>query len=415
MLRAISGPLQGATFEVGDRVLIGRIPACDILIADNEVSREHAMIVTDGVRPTLLDLGSRNGTFVKGKRVERHRLRSGDAFAISGSEFVFDQAAPISTRPVLAAHFGGSRPGAPSTEEIAAAAASADRETLRSMVAAESRKADNGGVSRPTVRLEAAATDSSDDKATVKMKAVNTTVSVDAEEFSLRRTAELEAVPAPEADADPPQLDPPSFVPPPVPRGPEKTLDYVAAEPRFAEGGAKAVRAVGYGGEDLPFDITNYRSFRLRLQRGEIPTGEEVANMIDLEAALREPSADADPRRDVIAQRFFRRFEFVAPIEARFTVGGETISIRGQVRDLSVDGVRAALDFGNFSPGRDQLAVLLIDSARDGKPVRYTSTARVVWSKGNGAGFVFAGVPSWSECSPSFHENETAVRQRSKS
>ncbi len=395
MLRALSGPLRGATFEVGARVLIGRVPACDILIVDTEVSREHAMIVTDGGSPTLVDLGSRNGTFVNGERVERVPLRPGDTFTISGSEFAFDRAAPISTSPVLSSRFGSIANASSSTREVASAKPSPDKDTSRSLAAVGADAAEAVSVSRPTVRLEAAGS-APLDKKTVQLQAVDEGAATE-DEFSLRRTMKLPAAGAPEADA------------------PDRKLDYVAAQPAFTEPVRLPVQAVGYAGEDLLFDITNYRSFRLRLQRGEIPTGEEVSNMIDLEAILREPSSDADPRRDVVAMRFFRRFEVRAALEARFTIDRKTVSLKGQVRDLSVDGLRCTLDFGTLNPVSNQLAVLLVESARDGVPVRYTITARVVWTKDAGAGFVLAGVPSWSPCDPSLDAAETVVRSRPES
>lgn len=165
MLRALSGPLAGATFEVGARVLIGRVSACDILIADVEVSREHAMIVNDSGTPTLVDLGSRNGTLLEGKRVKRVALSPGDTFSISSSKFIFDRAAPISTTPVLATQF--SRPDPPEgidakpTRETSAAGAHAvtspDRETRRSMQAVtKGGESGDGKGARPTIRLEAA-------------------------------------------------------------------------------------------------------------------------------------------------------------------------------------------------------------------------------------------------------------------
>ncbi|MCA9592746.1 MAG: diguanylate cyclase [Myxococcales bacterium] len=61
---------------------LGRHPTCTVVFADDGVSRRHARIVRDGDGYLLEDLGSANGTFVAGERVERHRLADGDVFQL---------------------------------------------------------------------------------------------------------------------------------------------------------------------------------------------------------------------------------------------------------------------------------------------------------------------------------------------
>ena len=391
-LRALSGPLAGATFEVGPRLLIGRVPACDVVLADVEVSREHAMIVSDAGTPTLVDLGSSNGTFVDGKRVERVRLQPGSVFTIAGSRFAFDTAPPVSTRPVLALQFSappnvfGETDDTRATQETPAVSgpgvASVERPTRKSIAVAPSVEEVPGPV-RPTIQLEAA-----------------TPEPVGRE----RATVELGAV----ADGAPPEVEaePLDFAPPPAPM-PKKPDD--ARRPRKVTP-ISAGRDGVYAG-DLLADITRYRSFRLRLQRGEIPTGEEVAAMIDLEAILREPPAESSTKRDVVTQRFFRRFPFSAPLCARFSSGGEVFEARGTVKNLSVDGLRCSLELGSFVPESNQHVVLVVDHTHGFLDVRYTITARVVYCRKGMAGFVFAGVPSWAERG-AFQHAETTVRER---
>jgi DNA-binding winged helix-turn-helix (wHTH) protein len=53
----------------GDTV-IGRDPEADVCIDEPSVSRRHATISTDADGAVLRDLGSRNGTFVDGRRVD---------------------------------------------------------------------------------------------------------------------------------------------------------------------------------------------------------------------------------------------------------------------------------------------------------------------------------------------------------
>jgi hypothetical protein len=62
----------------GERLLLGRHPACDVVVADPSVSRRHAQLtLRDGVW-VLQDLASTNGTAVNGQRVGRTALYSGD-------------------------------------------------------------------------------------------------------------------------------------------------------------------------------------------------------------------------------------------------------------------------------------------------------------------------------------------------
>jgi diguanylate cyclase (GGDEF)-like protein len=65
-----------------DELRLGRHTSSDIVLADDGVSRRHARITRDGEGYLIEDLGSANGTFVQGKRVERHRLRDGDVFQV---------------------------------------------------------------------------------------------------------------------------------------------------------------------------------------------------------------------------------------------------------------------------------------------------------------------------------------------
>lgn len=61
---------DGARFPVPARCLIGRAPICALPIGDAYASSEHAKLSWSGGHWELRDLGSRNGTFVDGRRVE---------------------------------------------------------------------------------------------------------------------------------------------------------------------------------------------------------------------------------------------------------------------------------------------------------------------------------------------------------
>jgi hypothetical protein len=70
-----------------DFVVFGRDPSCDVVIRNPRCSRRHASIraVPEGFH--LLDLGSSNGVYVLGQRVDDAIIREGDTFSM-GDVFV---------------------------------------------------------------------------------------------------------------------------------------------------------------------------------------------------------------------------------------------------------------------------------------------------------------------------------------
>lgn len=65
------GPDQGARFLLDQDVTVaGRHPAVDIFLDDVTVSRRHAEFRRSGTAFTVADLGSLNGTFSDGTRIE---------------------------------------------------------------------------------------------------------------------------------------------------------------------------------------------------------------------------------------------------------------------------------------------------------------------------------------------------------
>lgn len=74
----------------GTNVSIGRASDCSIPIKDRFLSRRHAEINTIGTNWVLKDLGSANGTYLNGNRVEKDvRLSSGDRIRLGDTELVF--------------------------------------------------------------------------------------------------------------------------------------------------------------------------------------------------------------------------------------------------------------------------------------------------------------------------------------
>ena len=67
--------------------VIGRRQECDLCIPLMKVSRRHCQLNLDGGKLTLRDLGSRNGTYVNGERVEEIDLTAGDKIGIGPLSF----------------------------------------------------------------------------------------------------------------------------------------------------------------------------------------------------------------------------------------------------------------------------------------------------------------------------------------
>jgi S1-C subfamily serine protease len=88
-----AGERRGEAIEVlAPRFLIGRDDSCDLMLSDVKASRRHAAIETLASGQVVLsDLGSANGTFLNGKRLEDNvTLRGGEILRIGDTEFRVD-------------------------------------------------------------------------------------------------------------------------------------------------------------------------------------------------------------------------------------------------------------------------------------------------------------------------------------
>ena len=88
----------------GSRVVIGRSPDCDVVLASDSVSRQHAELVAHGDGTwSVRDLGSRNGTGVNGVRVHGERpLLPGDVLQIDVFELLYrSEHSALSKAPVV--------------------------------------------------------------------------------------------------------------------------------------------------------------------------------------------------------------------------------------------------------------------------------------------------------------------------
>jgi serine phosphatase RsbU (regulator of sigma subunit) len=86
-----SGPRSGERVSLrAGRVVIGRHPACDIVIDASAVSRQHAAVTIHDGHATIEDLRSRNGTLYNGRVLAApHLLADGDQIQICEQLLVF--------------------------------------------------------------------------------------------------------------------------------------------------------------------------------------------------------------------------------------------------------------------------------------------------------------------------------------
>jgi diguanylate cyclase (GGDEF)-like protein len=80
----LAGPQMGQMLklEPGKDILVGRDENAQLRLTDDGVSRQHARIALHGSEARILDLGSRNGTFINGDRVAERPLNDGDKIQI---------------------------------------------------------------------------------------------------------------------------------------------------------------------------------------------------------------------------------------------------------------------------------------------------------------------------------------------
>jgi len=89
-LFVIRGHDQGMRFELAESsVRLGRDSSSAIQLHDTEVSRQHAEFRRNEDGYTVADLGSSNGTYVNGQRIERHTLQSGDQVQVGGTLMLY--------------------------------------------------------------------------------------------------------------------------------------------------------------------------------------------------------------------------------------------------------------------------------------------------------------------------------------
>ncbi|HEV2949430.1 MAG TPA: GGDEF domain-containing protein [Gemmataceae bacterium] len=85
-----TGPAMGTRYSLEHNpTILGREDSCQIVIADESVSRRHASIQETDDGHTVTDLQSTNGTFVNEARVSTQKLKDGDYLHVGNCIYRF--------------------------------------------------------------------------------------------------------------------------------------------------------------------------------------------------------------------------------------------------------------------------------------------------------------------------------------
>ena len=88
-LEILDGIDPGRVFRIEkEQVTLGR-KNCDVHLEDPEVSRNHATLTISGETAVLEDLGSANGTYIEGQRIQKGSLVDGSHFRMGTHQLIF--------------------------------------------------------------------------------------------------------------------------------------------------------------------------------------------------------------------------------------------------------------------------------------------------------------------------------------
>ncbi len=99
ILRGVSGAYFGKTYPLRGSTIMGRHSECHICVNADGISRKHVQIDAQADGLVVTDLGSSNGTFVNGKKIESTELKVGDELKIDNIRFLVQT--PGMTDPAL--------------------------------------------------------------------------------------------------------------------------------------------------------------------------------------------------------------------------------------------------------------------------------------------------------------------------
>ncbi|HPH68385.1 MAG TPA: FHA domain-containing protein [Kofleriaceae bacterium] len=86
-LYVLSGPRNGQRLPLHNGFVIGRAPACQLVLDDPDAEAQHAEIQLDGYgNAAIIDRNTRSGTFVGGARIRTAALTHGSSIRIGSTD-----------------------------------------------------------------------------------------------------------------------------------------------------------------------------------------------------------------------------------------------------------------------------------------------------------------------------------------
>lgn len=104
-LLVVEGLHRGARYPLTGMMSLGNDPQAELVLADAFASRRHARIGVEASRVVLEDLGSSNGTYLNGRRVDRVVLGNGDRITIGKTVLLYSGPAAARRLQELAARW----------------------------------------------------------------------------------------------------------------------------------------------------------------------------------------------------------------------------------------------------------------------------------------------------------------------
>lgn len=97
-------PPTGTRYPLAGSVVFGRSIDADIAVPDKTMSRRHFAVHSEQEGCVVEDLGSTNGTFVDGERIDKRNARDGSIVRAGGSLFVIERRPIVGTTPSRTHH-----------------------------------------------------------------------------------------------------------------------------------------------------------------------------------------------------------------------------------------------------------------------------------------------------------------------
>jgi pSer/pThr/pTyr-binding forkhead associated (FHA) protein len=102
VLRGVSGQGFGRSYPLIGPTIVGRAPECVLRLDESGLSRQHARLVPTADGLQVEDLGSTNGSFINGKRIQRGFARPGDEIGFDTLRFRLTSPAQQDPTPAAA-------------------------------------------------------------------------------------------------------------------------------------------------------------------------------------------------------------------------------------------------------------------------------------------------------------------------